>query len=127
MYIEHLHNCIQRNTETLRDANQMDSDAGKDIKSSDLKISHSNIIQMNQIMVVKVNQTVMWKILVMYFDAQCNIPNKIDDNPEDDSKDRSSNPMEGIAENSGMCASILMPSIHVNWQLFFSRLCHGRH
>jgi hypothetical protein len=105
----------------------MDSDAGKDIKLSDFKISHSNIIQMNQIIV---NQTVMWKIMVMYFDAQCNIPDKIDDNPEDDSKDRSSNPMEGIqvAEDSGMCASIFMPSIHVNWQLFFSRiLCHGRH
>ncbi|KAF8218557.1 hypothetical protein L208DRAFT_1383258 [Tricholoma matsutake] len=64
------------NTEILRDANQMDSDA------------------------VKVNQTMMWKILVMYFDAQHNIPDKIDDNPEDDSKDRSSNPMEGIAEDS---------------------------
>ena len=68
-------------------------------------------------MIVKVNQTVMWKILVMYFDAQCNIPDKIDNNPDDDSKDRSSDPMEGIAEDSGiagMCASILMSSIHVN-------------
>jgi hypothetical protein len=50
----------------------------------------------------------------MYFDAQCNVPDKIDNNPDDDSKDRSSDPMEGIAEDSGMCASILMSSIHVN-------------
>jgi hypothetical protein len=76
------------------------------------------MIQMIQTMVVKVNQTVMWMILVMYFDPQCNIPDKINNHPDDDSKDRSSNPMEGITEDSGMCASILMPSIHVNWQLF---------
>ena len=51
------------------------------------------------------------------FDAQCNVPDKIDNNPDDDSKDRSSDLMEGIAEDSGiagMCASILMSSIHVN-------------
>ena len=31
------------------------------------------MIQIIQIMAVKVNQIVMWKILVMYFDAQYNI------------------------------------------------------
>ena len=52
-------------------------------------------------------------ILVMYFDAQCNISDKINSHPDDDSNDRSSNPMEGITEDSGMCASILMPSIQL--------------
>ena len=64
-------------------------------------------------MLVKVNQTVMWMILVMYFDAQCNIPDKINNHSDDDRNDRSSNPMEGITEDSGMCASILMPSIQL--------------
>ena len=41
MYIEYLHNCIKRNKEILRNANQMDLDAGK---ISNYQISHSNNI-----------------------------------------------------------------------------------
>ena len=65
-------------------------------------------------------------ILVMYFDAQCNISDKINSHPDDDSNDRSSNIMEGITEDSDMCARILMPTIQLVTVFFSRKLCHGR-